>query len=69
MKQLHDPERSILPTYFLVAPRTSLVVQTVESTCSAGDPSSIPGSIRSPGEGNDNSLQYSSLENSMDRGA
>jgi len=28
----------------------------------------IPGSGRSPGEGNDNPLQYSCLENSMDRG-
>ena len=40
-----------------------------ESTCSAGDPGSIPGLGRSPGEGNDNPLQYSCLENSMDRGA
>ena len=30
---------------------------------------SIPGSGRSPGEGNDNPLQYSSLENPMDEGA
>ena len=35
----------------------------------AGDESSIPGSGRSPGEGNDNPLQYSCLENPMDRGA
>ena len=40
-----------------------------ESACNAGDTSLIPGSRRSPGEGNGNSLQYSSLENSMDRGA
>ena len=33
----------------------------------AGDADSIPGSGRSPGEGNDNSLQYSCLENPMDR--
>ena len=33
------------------------------------DSSLIPGSGRSPGEGNDNSLQYSCLEGSMDRGA
>ena len=32
-----------------------------ESTCNAGDPGSIPGSGRSPGEGNGNPLQYSSL--------
>ena len=37
-----------------------------ESVCKAGDPSSIPGLGKSPGEGNDYSLQYSSLENSMD---
>ena len=34
-----------------------------------GDTGSIPGSERSLGVGNGNSLQYSSLENSMDRGA
>ena len=39
------------------------------SACNAGDPSLIPGSRRSPGEGNGNPLQYSCLENSMDRGA
>ena len=40
-----------------------------ESTCNAGDPGSIPRSGRSPGEGNGNPLQYSCLENPMDRGA
>ena len=40
-----------------------------ESACSAGDMGSIPGLGRSPGEGNGNPLQYSSLENLMDRGA
>ena len=39
------------------------------STCDAGDPVSIPGSGRSPGEGNGNPLQYSCLENPMDRGS
>ena len=39
------------------------------SACNAGDPSSIPGSGRSPGEGNDNPLQHSCLENPMDRRA
>ena len=39
------------------------------SALNVGDPSSIPGSRRSPGEGNGNSLQYSFLENPMDRGA
>ena len=43
-----------------------------ESTCNAedtGDSGSVPGSGRSPGEENGNPLQYSCLENSMDRGA
>ena len=39
------------------------------STCNAGDLGLIPGSGKSPGEGNGNPLQYSFLENSMDRGA
>ena len=37
-----------------------------ESACSAGDPGSITGSGRSPGEGNGNPLQYPCLENPMD---
>ena len=37
--------------------------------CNAGNPGSIPGSGRSLREGNGNPLQYSCLENSMDRGA
>ena len=40
-----------------------------ESACNAGDPGSILGLGRSPGEGNGNPLQYSCLENPMDRGA
>ena len=36
------------------------------SASNAGDPGSIPGSGRSPGEGNGNPLQYSCLENPMD---
>ena len=39
-----------------------------ESTCNEGEPGSAPGSGRSPGEGNSKPLQYSCLENSMDRG-
>ena len=39
------------------------------SACNAGDLGSIPGSGRSPGEGNGNPLQYSCLENPMDVGA
>ena len=40
-----------------------------ESACNAGDPGSIPGSGRSPEEGNGYPPKYSGLENSMDRGA
>ena len=47
----------------------SLVGQTVESACNAGDQGSIPGLGRSPGEGNGNPLWYSCLENPMNGGA
>ena len=47
-------------------PRTSV---GKESVCNTGDPDSIPGWERSPREGNGNPLQYSCLENPMDRGA
>jgi len=40
-----------------------------ESACSAGDLRSVPGLLRSPGEGNGNPLQYPCLENLTDRGA
>ena len=40
-----------------------------ESTCNAGDLGTIPGLGRSPGGGHGNPLQYSCLENTMDRGA
>ena len=39
-----------------------------ESACNAGDPGLIPWLGRSPGEGNGYPLQYSCLDNSMDRG-
>ena len=39
------------------------------SAYNVGDPGLIPGSGRSPGEGNGNPLQYSCLESPMDRGA
>ena len=58
---------------------TSLLLYTIlrapggsdskQSACNAGDPGSIPGSGRSPGEVNGNPLQYSCLENRMDIGA
>ena len=40
-----------------------------ESGCNVGDPGSIPGSGRSPGEGNGYPLQHSCLKDSMDREA
>ena len=40
-----------------------------ESVCNVGYLGSIPGLERAPGEGNGNLLQYSCLENPMDRGA
>ena len=55
--------------------QTSLVAQMVKkkkkkkSACNVGDPGSILGSGKSPGERHDNPLQYSCLENPMDRGA
>ena len=40
-----------------------------ESACNAGDQGSVPGSGRAPGEGNGTPLQYSCLENPIDKGA
>ena len=53
---------------------TTLVVflggsDSKESAYNAGDRGSVPGSRRSPRGGNGNPLQYSCLENTMDRGA
>ena len=61
---------SVKITYYNVVeycfPVTSV---SKESAYSAGDLDLIPGSGRSPGEGNGKPLQYSCLENPMDRGA
>ena len=48
--------------------RASLEAQTVKCVCNAGDLGLIPGLGRSLGEGNGYPLQYSGLENPMDRG-
>ena len=53
----------------LVRALVSMVAQLVESVCSVRDPDSIPGWGRFFGEGNGNQLQYSCLDNSMDREA
>ena len=53
----------------LSSEKASLVAQTQEFAFNAGDPGLIPGSGRSPGEGNGNPLQYSCLENPVDWGA
>ena len=54
----------------LVVVVASLVAQTIkESACNVGDPGSIPGSGRFPGEGNGNPLQYSCLGSPLDRKA
>ena len=62
------PGLYILTLAYSFTPWVSLVAQTVKNACNAGGPSSISGLVRSPGESNGNCLQYSCLENSMDRG-
>ena len=57
---------AIIYTSFVCFPSDS---EVKASACNAGDLGSIPGLGRSPGEGNGNPLQYSCLENPMDRGA
>ena len=66
--QHHSSKASILwcSAFFMGVPHSSV---GKESACSAGDLGLIPVSGRSPGEGNGNPLQYSCLENPMDRGA
>ena len=50
-------------------PNTSVGKESACNAVDTGDGSSIPGSGRCPAEGNGNPLQYSCLENPMDRGA
>ena len=73
------PLRSSIPVQHSRDPGFSLILGRVStftlgwegkaSVCNAGDPGSIPGLGRDPGEGNGNPLQYFCLENPMDRGA
>ena len=60
--------RTVLFSFHLGCHRLSCSSVGKESACSVGDPGSIPGLGRSPGEGNGNPLQYPCLENLMDRG-
>ena len=55
--------------YFLIELLSPDGSDSKKSAYSVGKPDSIPGLGRSPGEGNGNLLQYSCLENPMDRGA
>ena len=55
--------------YFFDVTSLPLWLSDKESACNVGDPGLIPGLGRSPGEGHGSPLQYSCLENSMDRGA
>ena len=73
LRQREDPRRSYTVSKSLVSIKPSMDFpggpDCKGSACNTGDLSSTPGSGRSPGEGNGNSLQYSCLENPMDRGA
>ena len=62
----HLPTSSVQPYHPLGFPGCS---DGKEFACNAGDTGSIPGSGRSPGEGNGNPFQYFCLENPRDRGA
>ena len=66
MERLHRGPDILTPLRRLGFPGSS---DGKESTCSAGDLGSSPGLGRTSGEGNGNPLQYSCLENLMDRGA
>ena len=66
---MHDLALASVSYIFLYHIYTIPQPPTVESAYNAGDPGLIPGSGRSPGEGNGNPLQYSYMENPMDRGA
>ena len=58
-----------VPAFIMVTMGFPSDSDSKESACNVGDTGSTPGSERSPGEGNGNPLQYSCLENAMDRGA
>ena len=73
-KTLHQISLLIASNFFVgfmcfkyIASVCSLVAQTKESAYNTKDLASIPGLGRSPGEGNGNPLQYSCLDNPVDR--
>ena len=63
----HDPATNTTTTMAALGLPGGSVVKNLPAN--AGDPGLFPGSERSSGEGNSNPLQYSCLEDSMDRGA
>ena len=67
LPQDDHPESALSSESVTTSSQTAFLVGSDgrESACNAGDPDSE----RSPGEGNGNPLQFSCLENSMDRGA
>ena len=73
---LNKQIRTLRPTEVNYLPQHHVAYKEVpggsdhkESTCNVRDMDSLPGLGRPPGGGNGNPLQYSSLENPMDRGA
>ena len=70
-----EPMSPALQANFLLSENIHILIavsggsEDKASACNTGDLGSIPGLGRSPGEGNGNPLQYSCLENPMDRGA
>ena len=66
-----DPKvmKESFPSLLFLKLLREITLSGKESACQTGDTDSIPGWGRSPGGGNGNPLQYSCLENPMDRGA
>ena len=58
----------MIPVWGIKIPHATGGSEVKASACNVGDLGSVPGLGRSPGEGNGNPLQYSCLENPMDRG-
>ena len=65
-RKLWSGEKRLNAGCILLEPRSHNSSAGKESARNAGDPGSVPGLGRSPGEGNGYPLQFSGLENSMD---